>query len=147
MLIYPLTKTFGAWGAWLKSLITLAPIAPNSVNATPIFTDSWLGPAFIFIHTAFSIRPSGHPGRADAHEGANQILTHHASGFAVMETFSAFIQIFAHLLVFPEGVANWASAFVGPKGVHAAESTEQWVLGTLIDIWSRNRNQVLSLEF
>lgn len=53
-----------------------------------------------------------------------------------METFSAFIQIFAHLLVFPEGVANWASAFVGPKGVHAAESTEQWVLGTLIDIFT-----------
>lgn len=53
-----------------------------------------------------------------------------------MEPFSTFIQIFAHLLVFPEGVANRARAFIGPEGVHAAESTQQWVLGTLIDIFT-----------
>lgn len=41
---------------------------------------------------------------------------------------------FAHLLVFPEGVANRACAFIGPERVHAAESTQQWILGTLIDI-------------
>lgn len=41
---------------------------------------------------------------------------------------------FTHLLVFPEGVANWARAFVRPESVHAAEGAEQWVLGTLVDI-------------
>lgn len=53
-----------------------------------------------------------------------------------MQPFSTFIQVFAHLLVFPEGIANWARAFIGPEGVHAAESTQQWVLGTLIDIFT-----------
>lgn len=41
---------------------------------------------------------------------------------------------FAHLLVFPEGIANRARAFIGPERVHAAESTQQWILGTLIDV-------------
>lgn len=53
-----------------------------------------------------------------------------------MQPFSALIQIFAHLLVLPEGVANRAGAFIGPKGVHATESTEQWVLGTFIDVFT-----------
>ena len=44
-------------------------------------------------NTALSVRTSGHPGGADAHEGADQILAHHASGFTVMEPFSTFIQI------------------------------------------------------
>lgn len=41
---------------------------------------------------------------------------------------------FAHLVVLPEGVANWTRALIGPEGVHAAESTEQRVLGTLVNI-------------
>lgn len=53
-----------------------------------------------------------------------------------MKPLSAFIQIFTHLLVFPEGVANWACAFIGSKGVHAAESAEQRVLGTLVDVFT-----------
>lgn len=53
-----------------------------------------------------------------------------------MQPFSTFIQVFAHLLVFPEGVANRARAFIGPERVHAAESAQQWVLGTLIDIFT-----------
>lgn len=47
--MYHLTKAFSARGTGLESFITLAPIASNNVNTTPIFTDSWLGPAFIFI--------------------------------------------------------------------------------------------------
>lgn len=53
-----------------------------------------------------------------------------------MQPFSTFIQVFAHLLVFSERVANRARAFIGPEGVHAAESTQQRVLGTLIDIFT-----------
>lgn len=45
----PLTKAFGAWGTWLKSFTTLTSVAPDSVNTAPIFTNSWLGPAFVFI--------------------------------------------------------------------------------------------------
>lgn len=44
-------------------------------------------------HTAFSVRPAGHPRRADTHEGANQILAHHAPRFTVMQPFSTFIQV------------------------------------------------------
>lgn len=47
--VYQLTKALGARRAGLKAFITLTSIAPNSVNTTPIFTDSWFGPAFIFI--------------------------------------------------------------------------------------------------
>lgn len=44
---------------------------------------------------------------------------------------------FTHLLVFPEGVANWARAFIRSESVHASESTEQRVLGTLVDVWPK----------
>lgn len=47
--VYQLTKALGARRAGLKAFITLTSIAPNSVNTTPVFTDSWFGPAFIFI--------------------------------------------------------------------------------------------------
>lgn len=53
-----------------------------------------------------------------------------------MQPFHTLIQVFTHLLIFPEGIANGASAFIGPKGVHAAESTEQRILGTLVDIFT-----------
>lgn len=29
-------------------------------------------------HTAFAVRPARHPRRTDAHEGADQVLAHHA---------------------------------------------------------------------
>ena len=44
-------------------------------------------------YTAFSVRPAGHPRGADTHEGANQILAHHAPRFTVMQPFSAFVQV------------------------------------------------------
>lgn len=47
--VYQLTKALSARRAGLKAFITLTSIAPNSVNTTPVFTDSWFGPAFIFI--------------------------------------------------------------------------------------------------
>lgn len=53
-----------------------------------------------------------------------------------MQPFGTFVQVFAHLLVLPEGVADGARAFVGPEGVHAAESTQQRVLSTLVDIFT-----------
>lgn len=129
-------EAFSAGGTRLESLIALTPVAPNDVNAASIFTDAWLSPAFVLIYTALAIGPAGHAWGADAHEGADQVLAHHASRLAVVQPLGTLVQIFTHLLVFPEGVANWARAFIRSESVHASESTEQRVLGTLVDVFA-----------
>lgn len=49
VVIYSLTKAFGARGARLESFVALTSVASNDVNAASIFTDAGLGPAFVFV--------------------------------------------------------------------------------------------------
>lgn len=118
----------------LEALIAVTPVAANCVNTAPVFTDPRFSAAFIFILAPFSIRPAGHARRADTHEGPDQVLADHASGFTVMESLRAFIQIFTHLPILPQGIAGRASALVGSIRVDTAESTQQRILCTFIDI-------------
>lgn len=47
----------------------------------------------LLTHTALSIRAAGHARRADAHKGADLVFAGHASGPAVIETFSTLILV------------------------------------------------------
>lgn len=50
------TKTLNAWRTWQESFITFTSVAPNNIHATTIFTDTWLGAAFIFIFTKIQFK-------------------------------------------------------------------------------------------
>lgn len=50
----------------------------------------------------------------------------------------------AHSPVFSEGIARWAGALVGAKGVDAAEGAEQRVQRALVDVWEAGERRELN---
>lgn len=52
---------------------------------------------------------------------------------------------FTHSPVLAQYVACWTFTLVRAERVNAAEGTQERILGTLIDIWTRNRSQQVTI--
>lgn len=71
-------------GADLEAVVTITSVTADGIHTAAIGADAGLGTTFVFIHTALAIGAPLHARGADTHEGADQVLAHHALGLTVV---------------------------------------------------------------
>lgn len=133
---FPYIHAFSASGDWFETLVTFTSVTARSVDAATVLTDPRLSATLIKIHTALSIRATGHAGRAEAHKSADLVFAEHTAGRTVIETFSTLILVSTHSVVVAKHVSGRAHALVRAKGVDATEGAEQRIYGAFIDIFT-----------